>query len=72
MPTEKLYHQEGDEVREFTADEYAQRDLDIAAAIAAKTLQDAAEGKEAAALATATAKLAALGLTVTDLKALGL
>jgi hypothetical protein len=72
MTTDKLFIQDGEEMREYTAAEYAQAAKDVADALAAKTLQEAAEAKEAAALATATAKLAALGLTVTDLKALGL
>lgn len=48
MTTEKLFTQIGDEVREFTADEYAQRALDVADAkrvadeLAAKELKRAA------------------------------
>ena len=64
----KLYKQIGDEVIEYTEAEYAQVEIDKAeqikvdAEIAAKQAE-----KEAA-----QAKLAALGLTTDDLKALGL
>ena len=68
MTTEKLYHQEGDEVREYTEAEYAQVETDK---IEAKKMADIEAQKEAD-KATATAKLEALGLTADDLKALGL
>ena len=68
MTTEKLYHQEGDEVREYIEAEYAQVETDK---IEAKKMADIEAQKEAD-KATATAKLEALGLTADDLKALGL
>jgi molybdenum cofactor biosynthesis enzyme len=55
-------------VRDATADEIAQMQLDAANAQARKE----AEQGEIAKKATAEAKLAALGLTADDLKALGL
>jgi hypothetical protein len=65
---EKLLTQIGDEVRELTAEEIEQYRADQAeqAAFAAEK-QAAQEAKEAAQL-----KLTALGLTLEDLKALGL
>jgi hypothetical protein len=54
--------------REFTAEEYAQKEIDSQKQLAA---QFEAEAKAEAKLA-AQAKLAALGLTVEDLQALGL
>jgi hypothetical protein len=65
---EKLLTQIGDEVRELTAEEIEQYRADQAeqAALAAEK-QSAQEAKEAA-----QAKLTALGLTLDDLKALGL
>jgi hypothetical protein len=69
---EKLFKQIGDEVREYTDEEYAQNELDKqeSARIAAERaeLQAEADAKKTA----AEAKLAALGLTAEDLKALGL
>lgn len=64
----KLYTQIGDEVRELTAAELSQYEADQAeqATLAAEK-QAAQEAKEAA-----QAKLTALGLTIDDLKALGL
>lgn len=70
MPTIKIHNVETDEIieREMTADELAQMEADQAAFEAAKKeRKEAEEKKEAAA-----AKLAALGLTTDDLKALGL
>jgi hypothetical protein len=69
---EKLFKQVGDEVSEFTAEEYAQREKDDleAAKAAAKIAKQ--EKEIAVARQAAEAKLAALGLTTDDLKALGL
>jgi hypothetical protein len=63
----------GEEIeRELTDDEQAQRDREIAD-YEAKEIAKAAEAKAAeAAKEAAQAKLAALGLTTDDLKALGL
>lgn len=58
----------GDEVREMNDAEFAQYEKDLATAEAQKQL----ETDKAAAKAAALAKLEALGLTVDDLKALGL
>ena len=58
--------QDGHDVREMTADEYAQWQQDVADAQAAATIAD----EKAAALASARAKLAALGLTQTEVAAL--
>lgn len=64
----KLFKQIGDEVVEYTAEEYAQQLLDEQAALELKAQEQAKkEAKEAA-----QAKLEALGLTTDDLKALGL
>ena len=65
----KIYNEDGTfTIRDFTPDELAQQAKDIEEAEAIK----AAEAKQATALATATTKLTALGLTAADLKALGL
>jgi len=69
---EKLFKQVGDEVTEFTAEEYAQRAKDVAEAKALAVEKAKAEEENAIAKAAAEAKLAALGLTTDDLKALGL
>lgn len=63
----KLFKQIGDEVIEYTEAEYAQAELD---AIAAKQFADKVKADQAARDA-AIAKLAALGLDLDDLKALG-
>ena len=65
---DKLFKQIGDEVMEYTAEDYAQREKDLI------DLQKQAEEDAArqAAKEAAQAKLAALGLTADDLKALGL
>ena len=65
---DKLFKQIGDEVMEYTAEDYAQREKDLI------DLQKQAEqdALRAAKKASATAKLEALGLTADDLKALGL
>jgi len=68
MTMTKLFKQIGDEVIEFTEAEYAQVELDK---VEAKRQADEANAKLAAKEA-AQAKLAALGLTTDDLKALGL
>lgn len=59
MTTEKLFTQIGDEVREFTANEYAQRALDIADA---KRIADELAAKEL----KRAALLTRLGLTATE------
>jgi predicted esterase YcpF (UPF0227 family) len=69
---EKLFKQVGDEVTEFTAEEYAQRAKDVAEAKALAVEKAKAEEENAIAKAAAEAKLTALGLTIDDLKALGL
>ena len=70
MPTIKIVNLEtGEEIeREMTAEELAQRDKDAANHEAFLEAQAQAAAKKAA----AEAKLAALGLTSDDLKALGL
>jgi hypothetical protein len=69
---EKLFKQIGDEVSEFTDEEYAQRAKDDADLAEAAGKKEAEEAEIEAAKAAAEAKLAALGLTIDDLKALGL
>lgn len=59
-------------VREMTAEEQAQRDDEIAIWQTEQQAKAQAETKAAAKKAAAEAKLAALGLTADDLKALGL
>jgi hypothetical protein len=58
-------------VVELTAEEIAQREADAAAYAAAEAERLAAEEARAAAKASAQAKLAALGLTVEEISALG-
>jgi adenylate kinase len=58
--------------RELTADEAAQRKIDAANEIARTKELAKAEAEAIAAKEAAEAKLAALGLTADDLKALGL
>ena len=76
MTTEKLYHREVNcitgefTVREYTADEYAQRDSDIAAYAAEQAEREAAETAAAEAKASGLAKLLALGLTEAEANAL--
>ena len=65
MTTEKLFTQIGDEVREFTPEEYAQRDLDNADA---KRIADEMQAKEAKEAAAKTAILAKIGITEAELK----
>lgn len=65
---EKLFKQIGDEIIEFTAEDYAQQKADETIAIAKK----AAEKAKIAAKEAAQEKLLALGLTETDLIAMGL
>lgn len=64
----KLFKQIGDEVIEYTPEEYAQQALDEQAGFALK----AEEETKKAAKEAAQAKLEALGLTTEDLNALGL
>jgi hypothetical protein len=58
--------------RELTAEEIAQQEIDEANYLATKAILDAQAEAKAQAKATAESKLAALGLTTDDLKALGL
>jgi membrane protein involved in colicin uptake len=69
---EKLFRQIGDEIREYTAEEYEQNQKDIVELENLAVLEAQAKAEAAAAKAAAEAKLAALGLTADDLKALGL
>jgi hypothetical protein len=76
-PTIKIHDCSTDEVimREMNDEEYAQHQTDVAAAeakVAAKAEENAALAAAEAAKEAAQAKLAALGLTADDLKALGL
>ena len=64
----KLFKQIGEEVVEYTAEEYAQQAADEQAALVWKAEEDARKAAKVA----AQAKLEALGLTTEDLKALGL
>lgn len=64
----KLFKQIGDEVIEYTEADYAQAELDK---IAAQQMADEIASFQTAKIA-AQEKLAALGLTAGDLKALGL
>jgi hypothetical protein len=70
----KIYdHATGEEIeRELTADEQAVRDKEVADWLEAKAIKDAELAQAEAAKTAAQAKLAALGLTADDLKALGL
>ena len=56
--------------RDFTPEEQAQREADIAAALQAQVDADAAEADRVALRASAEAKLAALGLTVDEITAI--
>lgn len=69
-PTIKIHNSETNEIieREMTNDEFAQWEKDLADIESHKQAQAEAEANKAA----AEAKLAALGLTSDDLKALGL
>jgi hypothetical protein len=58
--------------REYTPEEKAIRDTEIAQAQAELVAKEAEEAAKAQAKAAAEGKLAALGLTTDDLKALGL
>lgn len=58
--------------RELTSDELAQQEIDEANTLAEKAKQETEAVTKAEAKAAAQAKLAALGLTVEDLQALGL
>ena len=69
-PTIRIHNIETDEIidREMTDAEFAQYEIDKANAVAEKAEVEAKAAKKAA----AQSKLAALGLTVEDLTALGL
>jgi hypothetical protein len=58
--------------RQLSAEEIAQQEIDEANYLAAKAISDAEAQAKAQAKATAEGKLAALGLTTDDLRALGL
>jgi hypothetical protein len=58
--------------RELNAEEIAQQEIDEANYLAAKAIADAEAEAKAQAKAAAEGKLAALGLTTDDLRALGL
>jgi hypothetical protein len=58
--------------RELNAEEIAQQEIDEANYLAAKAIAEAEAEAKAQAKATAESKLAALGLTTDDLRALGL
>ncbi len=59
-------------IREMTQEEQTKWDAQVVANDAAKEAKEEAEAQAAAKKAAAEAKLAALGLTADDLKALGL
>jgi len=71
MKQEKLYHQEGESVREYTEAEYAQAKIDLELWQASVVIKDQQEKEAIAAKDKAIAKLAALGLDLDDLKSLG-
>jgi hypothetical protein len=73
-PTITFHNTETDEyiTREMNAEELAQWEADVAAYAAKAELAKAEAESKAQAKAAAEAKLAALGLTSDDLKALGL
>lgn len=73
-PMIKIHNIETGEVieREMTSEELAQHEADKIIAIQLQEAQIAAKNEAAAAKEAAQAKLAALGLTTEDLKALGL
>ena len=58
--------------RELNAEELAQQEIDYAKYLAAKAITDAEAEAKAQAKAAAEGKLAALGLTTDDLRAIGL
>lgn len=70
----KIYdHATGEEIeREMTKDEQDIRDKEVADWLAAKAAKDSEAAAKAQAKEVAEAKLAAIGLTADDLKALGL
>lgn len=57
-------------LREFTPEEYAQAELDAAAALEQQALAEAEAAAKAEAKASAEAKLAAIGLTAEEIAAL--
>jgi len=68
-PMVRIYTGDGEFIdREMNAEEFAQYKLDVAA----RTAEKEAEEAKVQAKATAEGKLAALGLTTNDLRALGL
>jgi hypothetical protein len=69
---EKLYKQIDNEVFEYTEEDYARYELDKAEAEARAQLEATKKAEAKLAREAAEAKLAALGLTTDDLKALGL
>jgi len=73
-PMVRIHNMETNEIidREMTDAEYAQYEINQANALAQKAIADAEAEAKAEAKAAAQAKLAALGLTVADLEALGL
>jgi hypothetical protein len=72
MLMEKLYKQIDNEVFEYTEEDYARYELDKAEAEARAQLEATKKAEAKLAREAAEAKLAALGLTTDDLKALGL
>jgi hypothetical protein len=73
-PTIKIHNVETGEVieREMTVEELTQMEADVAKAQEIRVAEAAALAEAEAAKVAAQAKLAALGLTADDLKALGL
>jgi hypothetical protein len=69
---EKLYKQIDNEVFEYTEEDYARYELDKAEAEEMARLEAAKKAEAKLAREAAESKLAALGLTTDDLKALGL
>lgn len=76
MATEKLFHLEkncatGEEtLREYTAEEYAQAEIDATTAAEAQAAREAEEAARVAARASLEAKLAALGIDPEELATL--
>ena len=60
----------GDQVRDMTAEEIAQRDKDISDCATAEAARQAAEATKVSAKASAESKLKALGLTGAEVSAL--
>lgn len=76
MANDKIFiydHESGQQIeREMTAEEQAERDLQVATWQTAEAIKKEEMAKAIEQKAAAEAKLAALGLTAEDLKALGL